>query len=106
MEKIALGICLFEKEYEKRFCAIVMNYYRSKVNLYIYSAAEEILENQLSALVMDDYKSALIMNKRLKIPVICLSEKGDDRDDEGVICVDKYMEVSYIMEEIIQQMLR
>ncbi len=103
MEKIALGICLFEKEYEKRFCAIIMNYYRSKVNLYIYSSMEEIAENQLSSLVIDDYETAIMMQRRLKIPIICLTEKGINSEIEGVICVDKYMEVSSIMSEIIQQ---
>jgi len=96
-----------EKEYEKRFCGILMNHFRGKVNMHIFSDVEEIKKlssTEPEGYLLDDKELAQELCLFTSRKVFCLcDEVGDELIDKKVIELDKYMDVGRIMGEIIAQ---
>ena len=46
MQKIRVGICIADTEYEKRFTNCLMNHYRTPVELHIFSGMDQLVAQE------------------------------------------------------------
>lgn len=107
MKRVKLGICIGDQEYGNRFTGCLMNHYRERMELHIYTEAETLLEtgNCFDAVLFSDYHGQLDA-KGITVPVIylCDPEENVEKIAEGGVClVDKYQEVNKIVDEILKQ---
>lgn len=83
----------------------MMNYYRTKVNLHIYSGERDLLEGKelmLDAILLEGSYDLKQIIKKYRCPIFMLADAPFD-GEERVNCLDKYMDVSTMMNEIMAQ---
>ncbi len=114
MQKKRVGVCIEDTEYEKRFTNCLMNHYKNKLELHIYTGLDQFLsmENMsLDTIIMSDCITSEDMVdeilKKIKIPIVYLSDLGEEKigfeEREGeVFILEKYQEVNYIIDEILK----
>lgn len=57
MQKIRLGICIEDQEYENRFTGCLMNHYKTSLELHIYTGLDQLMaieQNKYDILLMAD----------------------------------------------------
>lgn len=110
MQKVRVGICCEDKEYESRFTKCLMNHYRTQLELYIFSGPDQILANNnmmMEALIVSDMeKEVEQISLSVKIPVFYLYDKETEEIyniyKDGIIFVDKYQEIKNIVDELLR----
>lgn len=109
MQKKRVGICFGEKEYESRFTKSLMKHYQDRLELHIYSGCDQIVAKEITTadlIIMADYIDELEnVSENIKCPVIYLydkeSEKLVDIHKKSVYLVDKYQEITKIVDECL-----
>lgn len=112
MQKIRVGICIADPEYEKRFTNCLMNHYRTQLELHIFTGCDQLMAQggrNIDVCILsncaEEYESAW---KKLQLPFIYLYDQEEENiqsvDQEGgVYFVEKYQEINRIMEEVLRR---
>lgn len=109
MQRIRVGICIGDQEYQKRFTSCLMNHYKTRFELHVFSGIDQIeaQENQLlDVLVLSDCEQAVELLQLFEgIPKIYLAEEEEiPVDEEGEMSIlDKYENVNQIVDEILRR---
>lgn len=112
MKRVKVGICIDEQEYEQRFTCYLMNHYKEQLELHIFTNRYEIEaagEEHLQIILVDDGDNNYALSQNLSVPVIYLTEEKielenvEEIDEEGVYFVEKYQDVSCIVDEILKR---
>lgn len=110
MEKLKLAVCMENGEYVKRFTNCLMNHYRNKIELHMFTDMKELegipLESYDVFLVSDFSLEDAMVAKILKKKAIYLEESteegaGAETRDEDCVFLDKYAGVPQIVDEIM-----
>lgn len=121
MQKIRVGICIEDTEYVNRFTNCLMNHYRDKLELHIFTGLDQMMaqENAMSqgqigydvlllADCVSDYEQLRSIQQQTKRPTIYLVdsaaiESEDSQNiEEEIWLVEKYQEVNKIVDEILK----
>lgn len=106
MHKIKLAVCIQDAEYKKRFVNCLMNHYRNQLELHIFTGTEELLQAERGTFHAILLSGNTIAEQEFKgIPKFYLTEEEhpqEESTEEGVWYVDKYQEVSKIVEEALK----
>ena len=102
MEKVKIGVYIEDRAYKDRFIRYLLKHCKDKIELYVYTEAEKLTEDQpnVSVLLTDStYWDDL--NK----PVICLVDKQSEKKERGnnVYCVEKYQDANNLVEQIMSK---
>lgn len=114
MQKIRVGICISDEEYQSRFVSCLMNHYKSQLELYIYTGYDQLILSESMKLnvviasdCMNSQQELEEIRLRLGAYIVYLvdEEEGyvDITEKEGeVMVLEKYQEVNEIIEEILK----
>lgn len=114
MQKIRVGICIADAEYEKRFTNCLMNHYRTQVELHIFSGTDQLLaqdEQEIDICILSDcWEEFGEVRDRVRKPVVYLWDPEEETIstcgkelEGGIHFVDKYQEVNRIMDEVLKR---
>lgn len=105
MRKIRLGLYLSDREYGERFTGCLMNHYRDRLELHLFTGIEALMAScaELDGIVLSAWED-IYENIAQQLPVIVLydSEEMGKIQEGEVIFVDKYQEVNKIVDEILR----
>lgn len=105
MRKIRLGLYLSDREYGERFTGCLMNHYRDRLELHLFTEPEAAKAScaALDGIVLsdlgDEYES---IAQQLPVIVLYDSEEVGVMQEGEVFFVDKYQEVNKIVDEILR----
>ena len=105
MRKIRLGLYLRDREYGERFTGCLMNHYRDRLELHLFTELEAAKAScaALDGMVLsdwgDEYESIV---QQLPVIVLYDSEEVGGMQEGEVFFVDKYQEVNKIVDEILR----
>lgn len=114
MQKIRVGICIADTEYEKRFTNCLMNHYRTQVELHIFSGMDQLVAQErkdidigILANCCDELEN---LREQIKVPIVYLYDSEEESVstsgkelEGGVHFVEKYQEVNRIMDEVLKR---
>ncbi|SFG05813.1 hypothetical protein SAMN04487761_10324 [Lachnospiraceae bacterium C7] len=111
MKKIKLGICTNNDEYGTRFHNYVMNHQKNKIECFIFSSVEKIQEftaeknEKLDVIVFSSLKNDdLIIIKNISGKKLYLYDEDEDiKEIKDMKIIDKFQEVSKIIDEIFKE---
>ena len=105
MRKIRLGLYLSDREYGERFTGCLMNHYRDRLELHLFTELEAAKAScaALDGMVLsdwgDEYESIV---QQLPVIVLYDSEEVGGMQEGEVFFMDKYQEVNKIVDEILR----
>lgn len=106
MHKIKLAVCIKDAEYKKRFVNCLMNHYRNQLELHIFTGAEELLQADRGTFHAILLSGDVVPDQEFEeVPKFYLTEEAgllEESPKKGVWYVDKYQEVSRIVEEVLK----
>lgn len=114
MQKIRVGICIADTEYEKRFTNCLMNHYRTQLELHIFTGGDQLIaqgSKELDICILSDCEEELeAVQSKLGLPIVYLYDMEDNsipncgkEKQEGVYFVEKYQEVNRIVDEVLKR---
>lgn len=109
MARLRIAICLEDREYQNRFTNCIMNHYQNKFELHVFTRIEELIEQQFGTyhgVIISGYEDELLSNdERISGNYIYLydEEQALFSRRPNVIYIEKYSDVSHIMEEVMKQ---
>lgn len=115
MQKIRLGICIEDQEYENRFTGCLMNHYKTSLELHIYTGLDQLMaieQNKYDILLMADCAQSMAqiteIQQKIGKPVVYLQDRTEEcfedqtKSMEEIWIVEKYQEVNKIVDEIMK----
>lgn len=114
MQKIRVGICIADTEYESRFTNCLMNHYRTQLELHIFTGCDQLLAQegrQMEVCIMSNcWEEFLSVKDQIHYPVVYLLDQEEENvtnsgqeEEKGVWFVDKYQEVNRIVDEVLKR---
>lgn len=105
MKKFRLGLYLEDREYGDRFTGCLMNHYRDRLELHIFTEENtmKMTCSGLDGLVLSEWKPSYEdIVRQLPVVVLYDSEEVEEIQEGEVIFVDKYQDVNKIVDEILR----
>lgn len=105
MRKIRLGLYLGDREYGERFIGCLMNHYRDRLELHLFTDSQGLRAacSGMDGLVLSEWgESYEEIGQQIPVIVLYDSEETDKMQEGEVFFVDKYQEVNKIVDEILR----
>ena len=105
MRKIRLGLYLGDREYGERFIGCLMNHYRDRLELHLFTDLQGLRAacSGMDGLVLSEWgESYEEIGQQIPVIVLYDSEETDKMQEGEVFFVDKYQEVNKIVDEILR----
>lgn len=102
MKKIRLGIYIEDGDYCERLTCYFMNHYKDQLEIHMYTELDqldEIGESEIDIMLSEEISEW----KNKQIPLVQLADEPPiENAEEGIYFVEKYQEVSKIIDEILK----
>lgn len=104
MQKIRVGICIDDEEYQIRFTSYLLNHYQNRLELHVYTGCDQFVaidNKELDVLVIAGELPEGIGESPV-IHLVSELENNEESSKEGVYMVEMYQDVNKIVDEILR----